>query len=72
MRMDSVYPLGGNRTQFYAGCAQVEIVGQGGGGEPQSTVSFPVPDKVKGEYVAKAVEGELFSYKMPGPSVWEG
>ncbi|KAF2451656.1 lytic polysaccharide monooxygenase [Karstenula rhodostoma CBS 690.94] len=72
MRMDSLLPRGGNWTQFYAGCAQVEIVGQGGGSEPQPTVNFPVLEEMRKEYLAKADSGQLLGYKMPGPSVWKG
>jgi hypothetical protein len=71
--MDSVYPRGGNASQFYAGCAQVEIVGNGGAEtEPGPTVSFPVPEEMLREYLANGHGSYLPEYKMPGPTVWRG
>ena len=71
--MDSVYPRGGNSSQFYAGCAQVEIVGEGGATtEPGPTVSFPVLGDMVEEYLANGFGSYLPGYKMPGPSVWKG
>lgn len=66
-----------NTTQFYVACAQIRVVGQGGG-EPGPLVRFPgayglgdegilVPEEMY-EWPLRGLEG----YRAPGPEVWRG
>ncbi|ORY00156.1 glycoside hydrolase [Clohesyomyces aquaticus] len=78
LRMDSIFPKPEfNRTQFYASCAQVEIVGsEDGGAQPGPTVRFPGAFDNYDPGVLLPAElwpgKNLTKYKMPGPPVWTG
>lgn len=82
MRVEMIYPnvLPDTKgTQFYVNCAQVNVIGPGGG-TPKGFVKFPgaytpntpgvkMPDeKVFGPSLTK----NLNRYTMPGPAVWVG
>ncbi|KAF2649236.1 lytic polysaccharide monooxygenase [Lophiostoma macrostomum CBS 122681] len=66
-----------NTTQFYVECAQIEVVGPGGG-EPGPLVRFPGAYDLRdrGIWVSDDVynwpEKGLDEYKPPGPPVWTG
>ncbi|KAF2273603.1 uncharacterized protein EI97DRAFT_155200 [Westerdykella ornata] len=66
-----------NTTQFYVACAQVEVVGQGGG-SPGPLVRFPGAYELEDEGIMVKEEmydwplSGLLGYKPPGPEVWKG
>ena len=81
MRVEMIYPnvlpdtLG---TQFYVNCAQVNILGDGGG-TPKDFVKFPgaYTKDTPGVKMDEATFGpplnrNLNRYPMPGPAVWTG
>jgi hypothetical protein len=77
LRIESIYPNRGfNKTQFYASCAQVEIVGSKGGDglQPGPTVKFPgaFDNYDEGVWLREEYFNKWLSYKLPGPTVWRG
>jgi hypothetical protein len=62
-------------SQFYINCAQVEIIGRGGG-VPTSFARFPGAYSISdpGLNITCAIDRqtELLSYQPPGPPVWTG
>ncbi|KAF1995261.1 lytic polysaccharide monooxygenase [Amniculicola lignicola CBS 123094] len=78
LRAESIYPKAEfNRTQFYASCAQVQILGPGGGTEPGPTVKFPgaFDNFHEGVLITQELatgKKGLDNYKFPGPTVWTG
>ncbi|KAF2798048.1 lytic polysaccharide monooxygenase [Melanomma pulvis-pyrius CBS 109.77] len=77
LRADGIYPRAEfNHTQLYASCAQVEIVGLGGGSTPGPTVKFPgaFDEFDEGVWIPQEIanHSDLTRYKMPGPKLWTG
>jgi len=68
---------GYNTTQWYVACAQIRVLGVGGG-EPGPLVKFPGAYKLEDEGILVPEEmyewplSGLLRYKPPGPEVWSG
>ncbi|KAF2835274.1 lytic polysaccharide monooxygenase [Patellaria atrata CBS 101060] len=64
-----------NESQFYVSCAQIDVVGPGGG-KPGPFAKFPgVYDNYDpGVWVDDSInmKRDLSSYKVPGPAPWKG
>jgi hypothetical protein len=66
-----------NTTQWYVACAQINVLGKGGG-NPAPLVRFPGAYHLEDEGIWVADEmyewplTGLLKYKPPGPSVWIG
>jgi hypothetical protein len=68
-----------NTTQWYVACAQLEIVGEGGG-KPGPLVKFPGAYSLEDEGILVSEEmyaydrppRNLLRYVHPGPEVWRG
>ncbi|KAF2121554.1 glycosyl hydrolase family 61-domain-containing protein [Lophiotrema nucula] len=66
-----------NNTQFYIACAQIEVMGPGGG-TPGPLVRFPGAYKYEdpGIFVEQRIYdwplSGLLTYQPPGPPVWRG
>ncbi|KAF2708877.1 lytic polysaccharide monooxygenase [Pleomassaria siparia CBS 279.74] len=66
-----------NTTQFYIACAQIDVVGPGGG-KPGPTVKFPGaydlsdPGILVSNRVYEWPLSGLLGYVAPGPTVWTG
>ncbi|KAF2257601.1 hypothetical protein CC78DRAFT_549787 [Lojkania enalia] len=75
LRMEHFYSRSPNEVQFYTNCAQVEIMGPGGG-TPGPLVKIPGVYKVgqKEVYAAtnSGLTGNFSTYLPPAPSVWRG
>ncbi|KAF2877693.1 glycosyl hydrolase family 61-domain-containing protein [Massariosphaeria phaeospora] len=87
LRVEHINPSPKSETEFYVNCAQVNILGPGGGTPPKSFARFPGTYKVDepalslpdGEQIvdSKARNGVrwlhgFLAYVPPGPTVWTG
>ena len=74
LRVEQVWPtMFPDYIQFFTNCAQVRIVGEGGG-KPGPTVRFPGGYQVggKGLVHTQQTNDDITKYEMPGPELWTG
>ncbi|KAF2677311.1 lytic polysaccharide monooxygenase, partial [Lentithecium fluviatile CBS 122367] len=83
LRVEQIYPSLGNESQFYVNCAQINIIGPGGG-TPTDFARFPGTYKVDEAALSLPVGEEhvvgndvrwehgFLPYVPPGPPVWTG
>lgn len=78
LRAEQLYVRPGyNTTQWYVACAQIKVLGEGGG-DPGPLVKFPGAYGLEDEGILVPNEmyewppSGLLGYKPPGPQVWRG